>query len=72
MTEVEIWVVVDDDGNYAFGCDQDQAREAYEEDFSGLCRRAVCVTLKVPTPKPIEVTGEVPAEPETGCELTVK
>lgn len=71
FTSVEVWVLVDDQGEYAIGVDEEQAIERYDEDFQGSasCRRAVKVTLTIPTPKPIEVKGELPEESAAGCEL---
>lgn len=72
MHELEIWIVVDEGGDYAVGKDQDAACEAFDQEIGGTTpRRQVKVTLKVPAPVAIELTGEVPAEP-TGGTLTVK
>lgn len=73
MAEIEVWIVVDENGDYTVGADLDSAAERYGEDVGGdngsLGIRHVKVTLKVPLPKPIELTGEVPAPPE-GTSLT--
>lgn len=70
MQEIEVWVIVDEDGEYAVATEQDAAEEAYDESVGGSdCRRAIKITLKVPLPKPIELRGEVPEEPVAGCEL---
>lgn len=71
MHELEVWIVVDEGGDYALGKDQEGACQAFEDEIGGdQPRRQVCVKLKVPAPKVIELTGEVPAEPEGGS-LTV-
>ena len=71
--EVEVWVVVDADGDYAIGRDAESANTAFDEDIGRgeNCTRMVKVTLKIPAPRPVELVGEVPAESNEGT-LTVK
>jgi hypothetical protein len=72
---VEIWVLVDQDGDYAAGTDPDTLHEVYDDTVGGdrdtLSMRRVKVTLTIPKPKPVELTGTVPAEPVAGSELQV-
>ncbi len=71
MCEVEVWIVIDENGDYAVAATQEAAVERFADEVGGeLATRQVKVTLKVPLPKPLEMTGEVPAEPE-GAELRV-
>ena len=60
--QVEVWVVVDENGDYAVGADDDGAYDAYDETVGGtrLARRAVKVTLTVPLPETVELTGTAP------------
>ncbi len=61
MVEVEVWVLVDDSGDYVASHDSDALKEAYEDkvqeigEAAGL--RRVKLTVKVPLPKPIELVG---------------
>lgn len=70
--DVEMWACVDDEGNYAVGASDEEAREKYEEQVQALSEasgfRLVKVTVKVPLPEIVELTGEV-SEDET-AELT--
>jgi len=75
MVDVELWVVVDEAGNYSVGNDAEAAAEKYSDDIGdgdGTAKRLVKVILKLPTPKPITLTGKVPAEAGAeACELSV-
>lgn len=58
----EVWVMMDADGCYVVGSCPNSAREAYAEQVRPLdeCEgfRLVKVTVKVPLPKAVELTGE--------------
>lgn len=73
-TTVEVWVLVDEDGNYVASHDVDRLCEEYDDVIGGdrdsTSFRRIKVTLTVPLPKPVELTGVVPAEP-VGGELRV-
>lgn len=61
MTEVELWVLVDENGEYEVSKDaSDLQAEA------GLASRMVRITVKVPTPAAAELEAEVDEEPELG------
>jgi len=64
--ECECWICVDAEGQYAVGSDEASAREKYTEDVGDLSEvdgfRLVKVSLTVPLPKPIELSGVVAAE----------
>lgn len=76
MHEIEVWVVVDESGDYRAGEDASTAAERFNDDIGNdgtTPTRLVCVKLKVPAPKPIELSGVVPEEPSgEGCELSVQ
>jgi hypothetical protein len=61
VTEVEVWVVVDECGNALVAGDEDTLTEQINDNDLGLCRRIVKMTIKVPTPEPIEVDVDAPA-----------
>lgn len=73
-TQVEVWVLVDEDGNYVACEDAGDIHVRYDEVVGGdrdmLSMRRIKVTLTVPLPKPVELVGTVPAEPDGG-ELNV-
>jgi len=68
--EIEVWILVDEDGGAVADCDPSHLRDEYETDVGELdvtkAMRQIKVTLTVPLPKPIELTGTVPAEVSTG------
>ncbi len=71
--EVEVWVVVDGPGDYGVGKDEEAATENYREDIGDSAgpMRVVKMTLKVPLPKIMEVTGTVPEDAEGEIALAV-
>lgn len=69
--EVEIWVTVDESGDYGIGKEADTANEHYQDAIGGpLPRRMVKVLLQVELPKEVELTGEAPLV-GTGAKLVV-
>jgi hypothetical protein len=74
MATVEMFACVDQDGDYAVGKDEDAAREAYESEFCALNEtagfRLVKVTVNVPCPEVVELTGTV-ADDEAPATLAV-
>ena len=65
-TTIEVWVIVDECGDHAAAESEEAARERYGEIISedGLmtnAHRAIKVTLTVPLPVTVELTGTVPA-----------
>ncbi len=61
---LEVWIVVDDAGDYATGTSADEATENYEANVQEVTNamgiRTVCLNLTVPLPKTIELTADVP------------
>lgn len=68
--QVELWVLIDEAGEYVACEDVDVLHERYDDVIGGdrdtLSMRRVKVTLTVPLPKPVELVGMVPAEPHGG------
>jgi hypothetical protein len=65
MTECEVWIQVDGDGNYAVATTQELVGEFFDDDFGidgGTPTRIFKMTLKVPTPKVQECEVIAPAE----------
>ena len=71
-TVVEVWVIVDADGNSVLGESAEQAAERYTDDYTdeGQARRVIRATINVPTPKHVELVATVPGEVPCG-ELVV-
>ena len=63
-TEVEVWVLVDQDGDYEIAKDREELQPAH-----GLASRLIRLTVTVPTPVPVELAATVAALPSAG-ELT--
>jgi hypothetical protein len=70
MTMVEVYVVIDENGDVIATHDADKIGDLWEECVgppdASACRRIVKVTLTIPTPKPIEMAATVAAEPAAG------
>jgi hypothetical protein len=58
LIDVEVWVMVDEDGDYEIAKDKDELTGP-----TGLATRLVKVMVKVPKPQPVEVEAEVSEEP---------
>ncbi len=70
VTEVEVWVMIDEDGNYSIALTQAELPGQHDEDHNtredGVNTRQFKITLKVPNPKPVELTATVADEPAAG------
>ena len=65
MTECEVWVLVDADGNYVASDDAGHLGERYDDTIGNsadMARRVVRITVRIPTPAPLQVSVDVPAE----------
>lgn len=68
MHEIEVWVMVNDQGEYVAHESESDLPGEYEErvgelaDAAGL--RSIKIKVKVPLPAVIELEGEVPADEE--------
>lgn len=75
MVKVEVWVVVDQDGDYSVSKEGEQgAGEQYESECVSLTQatvRRIKITVMVPKPKCVELTATL-AEEESVGELKVK
>ena len=72
MQEIEVWVMVNADGEYDCGTDEEKATENFEANCStDGGRQLIKITLTVPLPETIEVEGTVP-DTEGTPTLTVK
>lgn len=65
LVEVELWVLVDEDGDWSVAKDRDEL-----DTPTGLATRVVRVKLNVPRPKPVELEATI-AEEESVGELKV-
>lgn len=61
----EVFLVIDQAGDYAVGNSAEAAREKYEEDIGALNAaegfRIVKLLVRVPLPEVVELAGEAPA-----------
>jgi hypothetical protein len=60
---IEVWVVIDQDGDYAAGADRTAADEQFEATVNDFASsdgiRRVRVSVRVPLPTVLEVSAEV-------------
>lgn len=73
-TQVTIWVLIDADGRAVSDCHASHLKDEWEADHDGPLdpatpTRVVKLTLALALPRPIEVTGSVPAEACAGAEV---
>lgn len=70
VQEIEVWVMVNDQGEYVAHGDADKLAGLYAEEVGEIAEaggiRRIRLAVKVPLPEPIELTGEAAAEPEPG------
>lgn len=69
MIEVEVWVIVDENGEAFASTDYEEAFDKMRENSSCLTRTAK-ITVKMPAPVAIEAVVELPAE-SSECKVTV-
>lgn len=71
--QVEVWVVVDAQGAYGVGPDEQAACDQFSEDnsFDDGPTRRVRVVLTIPVPTTIEVSAVIPPEP-AGATVSVR
>lgn len=72
--QVNLYVVVDEAGDFGYGTDYDGAIENYREDISeDVCLlRGVSIVLTVPLPEAIKVNGVIPEEKCKDIQLEVQ
>ncbi len=71
--EIEIYAVVDRDGDYEVGKDEDEALERYGDNIGAYAsRHTIKMSLTVPLPKPIEVSATLPEKEDGGYSLEIK
>jgi hypothetical protein len=61
MVEVEVWVMVDEDGDVTVSQDRDELEQP-----TGLATRIVKLTVNVPKPKPVELIATIAEESAAG------
>jgi len=75
MTEIDVIILIDEDGDYAVHHDADAIKERYEEEISEIdgtkAYRLVKLTVKVPTPSPAVAVITVPALPSDAAVMIV-
>lgn len=67
MTEVELWVLVDEYGDYEVSKERTDLQAG-----AGLASRMVKITVQVPTPQPVEVEVAIEAEEKKVGLITVQ
>lgn len=74
MCEIEIWVLVDEDGDYVVVRDRDDIASRWEEEVgerdSGVQTRLMRLVVHVPRPRRVDAVIEVPGVPDA-CTVQV-
>jgi hypothetical protein len=69
---VNIVLLVDEDGDYAVGQDEDDARERYDDEVGGdRARHFIHLSIRVPLPRPIHVSGDLPRQKDGSYNLQI-
>lgn len=73
MLEVEVWVRVNEQGEYEVGTTCEECSSRYRDSGSDtdLPDRLVCVTLKLPAPQAVQVTATL-SEETSETQVTVE
>ena len=71
VTEVQVWVVIDENGEAVVHTDKDLAFELANDECLDANRRAYCLNVKVPLPRVVEVTGEIAEGADGAMTLTL-
>ena len=71
MVNVEVWILIDETGDYVAHVNQEDLASAWQEVIGdppelGVATRVVKVTLTVPKPRAVELAATVAAEPDGG------
>ena len=70
--EVKIVLMVDEDGDYVVGQDEDEARELYDKEIgSDRARHFIHLSIRVPLPRAIQVSGTLPKQDDGGYSLQI-
>jgi len=68
---IELWVMVDADGEYGVGNDQETAEQAYADNVGGSGpTRLIKIDASVPLPTVLAARVTIPAPAERSMELT--
>lgn len=72
--EIEVWVLVDANGDYGVGRDEDGAKDNYDSeiDNSLIGSRMVKMTLKVEMPDAVELEAAIPCEQGKAIVTSIK
>lgn len=67
MHELEVWIKVDESGDYSVGTDAESCVEKYGEEYDDNTQpsRLIKVVIKVPAPQVVDVAVNVPDQPNT-------
>jgi hypothetical protein len=69
-SEIEVWIAMDEGGDYEVGCEEDSATERLEEKGAGISRRMVQLRVTMAPPEVVSVDVSIPDE--VGQTVTVK
>ena len=58
--EAEIFIAMNEDGDYVVSADENEVLELFDSDVGGICRKVVKLTAKITPPVVEEVSVDVP------------
>ena len=72
MASVELFILIDEDGEFVISKDRDTLEEKWDEEIGDrpILSRTLCIKLEVALPKEVIVTATIP-EGKTAVNMTV-
>jgi hypothetical protein len=69
----EIWLMIDDDGDYVATHDVDRLTDEYTDNIGGSATntRTIKLSLTVPLPYTVEISGAVPDTADDAAEIAL-
>ncbi len=72
LLTITVYVRLNADGEYEAGTTEDDANERFDVSTSSGPSRMIALTLKVPAPRPLELSATLPPEDrENGAPITL-
>ena len=62
---IEVWIVMNEDGDYEVGKDVDDAAEQFDDNLTGSLRRIVKINVNMTPPQVREANVAVPDDADT-------
>jgi hypothetical protein len=58
--KIEVWIAMNEDGDYVVGTDENEASERFDEQIGGFARRVAKLNVKMAPPVIEEIEVDIP------------